>query len=168
MEITYVELKKKISGVDSKELSVKTSGILNYMFTTRMVENISKGKCRITDAAYEMIETLTREPKSGDIVAVVNTGIYLLVNTTDEGKTGICARVELGNDFVYHLPKFTITNEPNDPLSSFNKFPIDNMFVIRKSNFDMTEIKQRYEKFKEIWNIIHQIRHANDISEKGS
>ena len=166
MEITYNDLKKKISGVDTKEMSVKTSGILNYMFTTRMVENISKGKCRITDAAYEMIETLAREPKSGDIVAVVNTGIYLLVDQADD-KTGVCARVELGNDFVYHLPKFNITNEPNDPMSSFNKYPLENMFVLRRSDFDMTEVKQLYDKFKNIWGLIHQIRKMKPLAEKG-
>ena len=40
--ISYNDLKKRITGEDDKKLSVRSSGILNYLFTTRMV--VSSGK----------------------------------------------------------------------------------------------------------------------------
>ena len=169
-KISYNQLKMKISGTDQGKLSVKTSGILNYMFTTGMVEHVDKGMCSISDAALDSINTMTKEPQSGDIVAVVNTGIYLLVDVTDEGKSVICARIELGelkDDFVYNIPKFSVTTEPNDPLSTFNKFPINNVFVLRKGNFDMKEVKQLYDKFKQVWAIIHEVRKHPTVVEKG-
>lgn len=167
-KISHAELKKRIAGGSGKEMDVKTSGILNYMFTTGMIEHIDKGMCTVSDSALEAITEMCKEPQSGDIVAVVNTGVYLLVDVVDNGKTVICAHVELNSDFVYEMPKFAVTAEPNDPSSSFNKFPINNVFVLRKGDFDMNEVKQRYEKFKQIWNIIRDVRKAKPIKEKGS
>ena len=169
-KISYNQLKVKISGTDQGRLSVKTSGILNYMFTTGMIEHVDKGMCSISQAALDAISTMTREPQSGDIIAVVNTGIYLLVDVTDEGKSVVCARIELNelkDNFVYNIPKFSVTTEPNDPLSTFNKFPINNVFVLRKGNFDMKEVKQLYDKFKQVWAIIHEVRKGPTVVEKG-
>lgn len=169
MKLSYADLKKKINGGNANQLSVKATGILNYMYTTRMVESAGKGFVEITDRSLSLINTFLKEPQPGHVVAVVNTGIYLLVAIVDDGKTGICARLELvGPNFVYQLPKFTVTAEPNDNMSSFNKFPLGNMFVLRQSNFDMKEVVQLYDKFKQIWNTVHKIRSENQVTEKGN
>ena len=167
-KLSYTDLKKKINNGDSNKLSVKATGILNYMYTTRMVESAGKGFVEITDRSLALIDTFLMEPQPGHVVAVVNTGIYLLVAITDDNKTGICARLELTSpSFVYQLPKFTITAEPNDNMSSFNKFPLENMFVLRKSSFDMKEVEQLYDKFKQLWSDIHKIRSEKQVIEKG-
>lgn len=164
--ISYNDLKKRITGEDNKKLSVKSSGILNYLFATRMVVSSGKGVCRITSDALGMLDTMTKNPEVGDIVAVINTGIYLLVGFSDKDETAICARIEMSPEFVYKIPPFTVTEEPNDLKSSFNKFPVGNMFVLRKGSFDMTEVLQLYDKFKVIWNTIRKLRIESNVHEK--
>ena len=154
-------------GKQDGPLTVKASGILNYMFSTRMLQETEDHKgYSITDESMDQLYTMIREPQPGDIVAVVNTGIYLLVEQADNGKTAICARIEMNEDFVYRLPQFNVTGEPNDPGSSFNKFPLDNLFVIRRSSFDMEAVKQLYDKFKHIWALIRTARTTQHIAER--
>ena len=165
-EIAYAELKRKLGAVDEARMGAKTSGILNYLFTTGMVKTIGKGQCRISNEALDNIPLMTGEPSVGDVVAVVNTGVYLLVDFTDEKKMAICAKIEYDESFVYTLPKFTIASEPNDLASSFNKFPVQNIFTLRHSNFKMEEVTNRYMLFKSIWSEIMKVRNGQPILER--
>lgn len=167
-EYTYAELRKIISGSEEdKPLSVKTSGILNYIFATRLAVASGKGRCTL-NGTYDQLMDLIKEPTAGDVVAVVNTGLFLLVEVLPKENTAICARIELGQDLVYHLPKFSIANEPNGDWSSFNKFPMDNLFRIRKGTFNMEKVQQLYENFKHVWTEIRKLRDSPDDISEGS
>jgi len=171
--MSYMELKKKLlrlpaTADDSQaRLGVKESGILNYLHTTGAVKAISGGMVSMDDSVInDVIPAMLATPEVGNIVAVVNTGIYLLVEVVDDGAAAICARIEFNDEYVYTLPTFTITQSPNDLQSSFNKFPLSNMFTLRKSNFDMAEVRNRYMLFKSIWTEIKKVRKDKIISER--
>ena len=106
MVTTLAQIKAILLGKEQTgPLPVKASGILNYMFTTRMLQetNDHTGTYNISSEAMDQLYTMVREPQPGDIVAVVNTGIYLLVEQTDEGKAAVCAKIELNEDFIYQM-----------------------------------------------------------------